>query len=234
LVRNPLAAEFEPNQTGDALDRFYTPWPLARFVASFVKSVCLKHELPVNSVIEPSVGGGALAMAARSRWPHASLQLVDLDPEAAGLKLPLHEPEGVTAYHQDWLTSKLRADLVLANPPFTGANALPHVWHAMACADTVALLLPLSLLGGVGRWKTTVQGREHRLIAVGAVHPRPWPLSLRESAVMIWTRHVTVHHKLDLGPELIATPRWTCVAPKVSKASADAARARRAGRRSAD
>ena len=83
----------EPDSGG--LDRFYTPFPLAKAILEDAKSQFPDAWAPV--FVEPSVGGGAWAWAARELWPSCVIIGVDIDPDADGLNM-VDEP-----HVGDWL-----------------------------------------------------------------------------------------------------------------------------------
>lgn len=159
----------------DPLDRHYTPLELAR--------LCVRAaaEAGVNpsTILEPSCGGGAFVVACREVWPDARVTACDLDPDAKGLAMARSAIVG------DFLATDLeRFDLVIGNPPFTGATAISHVTKAREVGHTTGFILPWSCLGGVGRWAYHMGKR--RPAAAWPICPRPWGASIRETAFFLW------------------------------------------------
>lgn len=170
LVGPPVVGE-----TGDPLERFYTPDTLA--------AACLDRlpdlpDLPVGAtVLEPSCGGGAFVRAARKRWPGVRVLGFDLDPEAPGLRMVDEHVVG------DFLErTPAGVDLVFGNPPF--GPALRHVEHALQVAERVAFLLPLGRIEGGGDWGPWLD--RHPPEAVHPIAGRPWPRSVRGCGFWIW------------------------------------------------
>ena len=142
-------------QTRDALDRFFTPLPLARVICQALRD---RLKLEPRLVLEPSVGGGNFVRAARETWPGCYVFGVDIDPDAEGFKLCNEHHVG------DWLEfgpkmTPASFDLSIGNPPFTGATAIEHIEATQTPADIVAAILPWAPLGGVGRWSHLMSGK---------------------------------------------------------------------------
>lgn len=101
---------------------FYTP---AAIAAALVETAGIK---PGMSVLEPSAGEGAIALAARDAG--AEVWCIELNP-AAREALKGH---GFRPNHNDFLTVEpqhaLLVDRVLMNPPFTNDQDVKHVMHA--------------------------------------------------------------------------------------------------------
>lgn len=121
----------------DALDRYYTPEPLAAACVGLLPS------LRGVRVVEPSVGGGAFARALTARG--ADVLGCDIDPDAAGR----------TDVRRFRLGSALewseRAGWYVGNPPYGDAQA--HVEHALSYASIgVAFLLRLAFLESKRRY----------------------------------------------------------------------------------
>lgn len=184
-------------QTRDPLDRHYTPDALALACCEAVAGEGVRP--PV--IVEPSVGGGAFARAIRRVWPSSRLIGVDVDPTAGGLaQADEAHVADFPAHAGGWTW---RAGLVIGNPPFTADTAIPHVAAARMLGDVVALILPWSCLGGVEAWAEQVTGAA-RPAAVWPLSPRPWPDSVRETALFLWRRrhvgHTIVHDPIRWHP----------------------------------
>lgn len=135
--RDPREALGLAIQTGEAvniktkLQAFYTPAPLADRVAAAAK---LKHGY---YVLEPSVGAGALVLAA-ARVAAVTVFVVDIDAamparmDAIRGTLADSGADVVSAFVQDFLevTPSPSFDAVLMNPPFQGGQDMAHVTHA--------------------------------------------------------------------------------------------------------
>lgn len=159
-------------QTGDPLERHYTPGRLAER--------CVERlQCEPRRIVEPSIGGGAFARAMRDRWPGVSVWGVDLDADAAGMRWADWDIVG------SWPKVAANippADLVAGNPPFS----VSHEHYRAACeahpGAVVAFILPLAYLGGVA-WSDLLA--EHPLAEVHPIAGRPWPASIRETALYV-------------------------------------------------
>jgi len=88
-----------------------------------------------NTVIDPGAGVGAFTVAARRRWPTATVIAVDLNVVTLGLlaaRCTAHGLEGITLVLDDylsWITNKYDTlsgpRLALGNPPYTRHHELP-------------------------------------------------------------------------------------------------------------
>lgn len=195
LSGNPTSKAQEAGQPyppGDPLDRTYT-WPsLARAVVDTISG-------QPRTVLDPSVGGGWLLQAAKTRWPGAAMYGVDIDTGAAWLG----RCHGLAA---DWLTvarfwdrlplgqaiamlhgsphESDAPDLILMNPPFSSVEmARDHVRAALDLSRHVVAILPLPFVCG-----TTFDElwRYKRPTIVRRITTRPWPDRLREACVFEW------------------------------------------------
>lgn len=158
---------------GDELDRFYTPARLAEVIVD-----ALAMEAP-RTVLEPSVGGGAFARAVLRRWPRVALCGLDVDPQALGQKWCRDFAV------MDASTAHLAPayDLIVGNPPF--GDALAHVQAMLDLRPQVlAFILPWSHWG-VDEWQPLLRGPMRPAI-VRPIPGRPWPDSIRETAVYEW------------------------------------------------
>jgi len=117
------------------LQAFYTPAPLAdRVVAAAVAAGCIKHG---STVLEPSAGEGALALAAIHRAA-VSVTMYDIDEVAlarardATSKVVASSGGSVCVGLHDFLhvVPAPTYDAVLMNPPFTRGADIAHVTHA--------------------------------------------------------------------------------------------------------
>lgn len=171
--------------TRDPLDRFFTPDALA----SLIVTTLAEHIAPPARILEPSVGGGAFVRAARAAWSSAHIIGCDVDPLAEGLRLVDEAHVG------DFLSMDLRADLAIGNPPFSADRAIPHVEAARRAAPVVAFILPWSPLGGVDRWESLMHASPP--VHAWPIRPRPWPASVRETALFVWS-----------GPAETTSIRW--------------------------
>lgn len=117
------------------LQAFYTPAPLAdRVVAAAVAAGCIKHG---STVLEPSAGEGALALAAIRRAA-VSVTMYDIDEVVLARahevtsKAVADSGGSVCAGLHDFLhiVPAPTYDAVLMNPPFTNGADIAHVTHA--------------------------------------------------------------------------------------------------------
>ena len=175
-----------------ARDAYYTPMALA------VRILDQLGELEGYSVLEPSVGEGAFALAAA--FAGANVTALDLDPHppfekyAADDDFDFHPGTDFLSWEPDQAY-----DFVIGNPPYADAEA--HVRKAYAClkpGGRVVFLLRLGFLASLERADLFC---ETRLERVRVVRPRPsftgdGGTDGSEYAVFIW-------HEVD-GP--IARP----------------------------
>lgn len=133
----------------DPLDRHYTPDALA---CAIVQALPTAAGPGFGWILEPSVGGGAFAVACQGRWPGAEIRGMDLDEDAAG------RVECDKFMAADFLTAPpvyLRGQptLIIGNPPFSGAEL--HVRRALQVVDktggSVVFLLRLAFLASQSR-----------------------------------------------------------------------------------
>lgn len=171
----------------DALDRFYTPDQLARLIVERIDS---RLTTAPRTIIEPSVGGGAFARAARRQWSGARILGIDIDPHAEGFAFCDQHIVG------DWadLSRGATADLVLGNPPFS-ARTKPerlrlcaHVAAAREAAPVVSLILPWA---NYCLLDLAPVMRERGPSYIDSIEPRPWPDNVRETAAYEWRRSHT-------------------------------------------
>jgi hypothetical protein len=171
-----------PPTVGDELDRFYTPFPLALAIA--VRRFAALRASAVPYVVEPSCGGGAFVRACHHVEPVALVEALDADPMAKGLALASY---GTVVDFLDWRPTHA-IDLMLGNFPFGDLEA--HLDHALGMRPRMAsFILPLDRLGRGSmfhRWFDRPHGM--RLASVEAIHPRPWPDHVRETACYTWER----------------------------------------------
>lgn len=115
----------------NALQAFYTPPPLADRV---VAAAGLRTQPIGPGILEPSIGGGAIALAAvRALGEQVRITGYDIDDAArikAGLALAGRCWSAVQT--TDFLTVEPSPvfDAVLMNPPFQGGQDMAHVTHA--------------------------------------------------------------------------------------------------------
>jgi hypothetical protein len=126
------------------LDTYYTPDEVAGALVGL-----LPPAGPGTLVLEPHVGGGAFARAARTAWRGSTVLGIDLSPSAPGFgDVDAHaigdflEPATVSA-----LARHGRPEVIIGNPPFSEAQA--HIKRALGVATSdgwVGFLLRLALL----------------------------------------------------------------------------------------
>ena len=115
--------------TGKELGWFPTPDELADEIAAKIENL-----QPGQTILEPSAGEGALALAVLRRCPTAKILCVEIDPgrvkrlRAAGLQAVT---EG-NFLEIDPAAVDVQVDHVIMNPPFSPGRAdLVHVEHAL-------------------------------------------------------------------------------------------------------
>lgn len=172
-------------EVGDPLDRHFTPDALAEIIVRELdervyRAGYAKVGRP-RSIVEPSVGGGAFARAARKVWPGAHIIGVDIDPDAEGRAHVDEFVEGDWTCCREWP----HVDLSLGNPPFSGTTAIPHVETAREVAEVTCFILPWSPLGGVWAWRDLMDAPGRPMFA-WPFAPRPWGDKVRETAAYVW------------------------------------------------
>jgi len=140
------------------LDAFYTPDDLARHL------VGLLPVLPGDTVLEPSVGGGAFARALKRQ----EVTGIDLDPRARGFDhCDYSEVGDFLAVEKESFDRAPR--WVVGNPPYSHAQA--HVEHALAITGQhVCFLLRLAFLESAKRIQFW---RQHPARCVWVLSERP-------------------------------------------------------------
>jgi len=129
-----------PQDQRRKLDAYYTP----DGVASACLGAMLHRVGASDTMLEPSVGGGAFVRALRFQRPFAPIHGCDLNPGAEGLAACDTSSVG------DFLDTSARYDWIIGNPPYAQAEA--HVRHAIRLANKgVGFLLRLAFLEGRGR-----------------------------------------------------------------------------------
>ncbi len=136
-------------QSVKALGAFYTPATIADLLADWVVRDGTER------LLEPSVGEGALVVAAvnRARALRGDNSVVrflvcDIDPDAIEAVTPSLPPESEVRRVDFLQLDPLRTGLfhgVIANPPFTRNHALPSAWRA-------ALRKRFNVEGAAGLW----------------------------------------------------------------------------------
>lgn len=171
-------------ETGDPLERFYTPLSLAvacveRIAPRLARMAALaRRRGHVLEVLEPSVGDAAFVLAVRA-WAAATntpivVRGVDVDPAAAGLELVdhAHVRDFATVLPTDWGRP---TRVVLGNPPFS--VAAEHLSAARELAELVAFILPLSTEEGCRDWAGIVDVWPWS--ERWAIRGRPWTQQVR-------------------------------------------------------
>lgn len=140
------------------LSAWFTPAPLAQRIAEWSLAPLQVYQ----TVLEPSAGIGALALAIRAASRRVAIDspmCVDIDPENC-VRLRAH---GFTTLCADFLELQPegfgdpdvcelpRFDLAVMNPPFEGGQTERHIMHALKFADRVVCHCPLTTLEGKAR-----------------------------------------------------------------------------------
>jgi hypothetical protein len=167
---------------GDPLGRSYTPDHVALAIADRLRPFVPKNPM----VLEPCVGGGAFARAARTALSARRVFGVDIDAEAPGRR------DVDEFYEQDFARTAWApgaVELALTNPPFGKAvgqaTTLAIVRNMRQTADVAAVLVPLGYLGQQG-WAPLVR----EACAVWPIVGRVWEHD-REMVVIVWDRECT-------------------------------------------
>lgn len=139
------------------LDQYFTPQPLADAAIGWLMRDGYVWE--GMEALEPSAGRGAWVEALRKATPTTRCVALDIDPE----RVAELEARGIEAYAGDFLTKDFQKasfnaygrfayDLILGNPPYSGAEA--HTRQALALRSrfgSVAFLLRLAFLESAER-----------------------------------------------------------------------------------
>lgn len=149
-ARSAIQKPHDKRAEGDA---YYTPDDVARKLVGLMDE--LADEEP-RYVLEPSVGGGAFARAARERWPLALVSGCDSDPKATGFR---DVNPSVIGDFPSLVRNRtiLGHDVVIGNPPY--AKGIEHVEAGLSVLNpkgVLGFLLRLAILEGQGRqpfWK---------------------------------------------------------------------------------
>ncbi len=148
------------NGSRHPLDAYYTPRTLADAIVGWLDCDFFQDAAPW-SALEPSVGAGAFVHAVRKQWPRCEVAGVDINPDAAGLRL-------CTGHVADFATFEAEVPhLIVGNPPFSHAEE--HAAHAceLAQGGIVALLLRSAFFHGKKRaafWERYPAVMEYRLV----------------------------------------------------------------------
>ena len=160
-MRDAATIAFEARLTREERRRcgiFNTPYDVASAVVA---------SLPDGGgvVLDPSCGTGTFLLAARERFgPSARLIGIDVDADAVAVarsRVPdaeLHVGDGLA-----WTTP---VDHVVGNPPYVDGLQARFLAHACSLADSVAMVVPTSLLA-------TNEGRAFRSSGLGVVSVTP-------------------------------------------------------------
>jgi hypothetical protein len=183
--------------TGDALERHYTPVALADAIVRETAETTPEFILePPDLIVEPNVGAGPFVMAYRKYFPKATIIGIDLDPDAPGLALC---DEGLVGdwkelaaewkrvldrgnvFHS-WMCQ--RPCIIGGNPPFD--DSIAHVEASLGLRPRMlSYILPLAYWG-VQEWTPLLRGRPQRPAVMRPIAGRPWPASVRETCVYEW------------------------------------------------
>src|SRR5262249_4139515 len=105
-----------PNDQRAPLDAYWTPLHCALACCSALQRA---GQSP-DSILEPAVGGGSWARAARLVWPDADIEGNDLDPNAPGLADVDRRSVGDFLERQGPGAVRRVYNLVVGNPPYGG------------------------------------------------------------------------------------------------------------------
>jgi hypothetical protein len=170
------------------LDAYYTPVRLAVTIARHVQ---LKRG-HVGRILEPSCGDGAFVMACRSVWPESHITAIDVNQYAGGLTMADMSFCCSFKGESSQFESGYPYDLIIGNPPFKhAAEHIDHAFTLLRPRGVIAMLLPLSFLGGHGKargWFWKKHGAPKR---IDTITPRPSfegqkGTAATEYAAMMW------------------------------------------------
>jgi hypothetical protein len=135
----------------EELDGYFTPLPCARAIISRLLADGIVSR--GATVLEPSVGKGAFAIAANEILSPAILEGVDLRlrPELDGIEIDLYEQDFLT-FEPTENGQPFGYDLIAGNPPFSDAER--HIRHGVTLLSNggaLAFILRLSFLEGKDR-----------------------------------------------------------------------------------
>lgn len=161
----------EPTRDPGALEAHYTPLALARAIVATLRV------RPGDVVLEPHLGGGAIAEALCDVG--ATVLACDLDPHAPGKARLLGRPgfrylgdgnflDPLSEPRRRLHLEARQPTLVIGNPPFS--SAIDHVRAALEVAPQVAYLLPMPFLAADERRPLH---EEHPILEWWPVCPRP-------------------------------------------------------------
>jgi predicted RNA methylase len=132
------------------LSAWFTPPELARRIVDWALAPLAVYQ----TVLEPSAGIGALALAIRAserRVAIGSPTCFEIDPENC-VRLRAH---GFETTCGDFLAMEPYPDepydIAIMNPPFEGGQTERHIMHALKFADRVVCHCPLTTLAGSKR-----------------------------------------------------------------------------------
>ncbi|MEO0600371.1 MAG: ParB N-terminal domain-containing protein [Myxococcota bacterium] len=191
------AAQVKPTASTQGraeFDAYYTPQLHAD---ACVRWLGERFKSP-RRVLEPAVGDGAWARAARERWPDARIYGLDVDAGARGLNdsaltksmcgdfMALHGEDPAERHY----------DFIIGNPPYKPDLLLPWLARSLKMGHVVAYLLRETITGTDTRLSWW---REHRPAYICKVVPRPkWegpgarPTSdFADSVLIVWTSKPT-------------------------------------------
>jgi hypothetical protein len=141
----------------------------AYFTPDAVALACVKATATPTPrfVLEPSVGGGAFARAAKEVWGPCEVTGVDIDPDAPGLA---ECDYWFKCSFLNWRLRFIQPHWVIGNPPFSDAEA--HIRHALSFNPVygAAFLLRLAFLE---TQKRRAFWDEHRPAEVHVLRRRP-------------------------------------------------------------
>lgn len=173
----------------EALDRYYTPDACA---LACVRALPGNRSWP-RLIVEPSVGAGSFARAARQEYLDPWILGVDLDPDATGFGACNERIVG------DWLQTprhvfeRYATVLVVGNPPYSMAEE--HIRFAIDATGNrgmVGMLLRLNFLGGQKRYASFWRNNPPNIVHVLSRRPSftGGGSDATEYAFFVWDRAV--------------------------------------------
>lgn len=138
LIESVIKTESMPDK--NPLAFFPTPKSVVDSMLEYISEY-----LNVSKILEPSAGLGAIAKAAKEKFPDAELDIVELDP----LNIEILQALGFSPIHKDFLrfVPTEKYDLILMNPPFRVAGDatayITHIKHAYKMLESDGQLISI-------------------------------------------------------------------------------------------
>jgi predicted RNA methylase len=187
-------------------DTSRSQWYTPRDTAARIVEWSLAPLATYSTVLEPSAGDGALALAIRnSARPVAigSPVCVDIDAQNCE-RLLFNKFETFCADFLEWSPPE-HFDIAIMNPPFEGGQTERHILHALQLADRVVCHCPVTTLAGKARreglWSQVLLKR----LAICSTRPK---YGARSGATDMCTIEVVKHDRDPIDPMPCTVEFW--------------------------